>query len=95
MATENGYGKTTELKNFKVQKRGGSGIKIAKVTSKTGKIVAVSLLEEQNEDLIAISIKGQVIRTPLKSIPNLGRATQGVRIMKMEAGDKVASITCV
>jgi len=95
VAAENGYGKTTDLKNFKIQKRGGSGIKIAKVTPKTGKIVAVRLLEEQNEDLIAISIKGQVIRTPLKSIPNLGRATQGVRIMKMEAGDKVASITCV
>jgi DNA gyrase subunit A len=95
IVAENGYGKITDLKHFKVQKRGGSGIKIAKVTPKTGKIVAVQVLSKENEDLIAISSKGQVIRTPLKSIPNLGRATQGVRVMKVEAGDKVASITCV
>src|SRR3989339_420736 len=86
IVAENGYGKTTDLKHFKVQKRGGSGIKAAKVTPKTGKIIAVEVLSKESEDLIAISTKGQVIRTPLKSIPNLGRATQGVRIMKMDAG---------
>ena len=93
--TENGYGKTTELKQFKVQKRGGSGIKIANVSAKTGKIVAIQVLLGELEDLIAISAKGQVIRTPLKTIPNLGRATQGVRIMKVDSGDKLASIACV
>ena len=95
VVTENGYGKTTELKHFKAQKRGGSGVKIAKVTPKTGKIVSIQVLAKELEDLIAISSKGQVIRTPLKAIPNLGRATQGVRIMKVEKGDKVASVTCV
>ena len=95
VVTENGFGKTTNLKNFKVQKRGGSGIKAAKITPKTGKIVAAETLAGTREDLIAISAKGQVIRTPLKSIPNLGRATQGVRIMKLDAGDKVASVACV
>ena len=79
----------------KCKKEGGSGIKIAKVTPKTGKIVAMQVLSKENEDLIAISAKGQVIRTPLKTIPNLGRATQGVRVMKLEAGDKVASVACV
>lgn len=93
--TENGFGKTTELKHFKVQKRGGSGIKAAKITPKTGKIVSTQILENSKEDLIAISTKGQVIRTPLKAIPTLGRATQGVKIMKMGTGDKVASVTCI
>jgi len=92
---ENGYGKKTELKQFKVQKRGGSGIKAAQVTPKTGQIVSARILETDEEDIIAISQKGQVIRTSLGSISLLGRATQGVRIMKLEAGDKVASITCI
>jgi len=93
--TENGFGKATSLKQFKVQKRGGSGLKAAKVTSKTGAIVTARLLRAEDEDLIVISNKGQVIRLSLKDVPALGRATQGVRIMKLEVKDKVASITCV
>jgi len=92
---ENGYGKKTDLKQFKVQRRGGSGIKAAQVTAKTGQIVAAKILEPAEEELIAISKKGQVIRTSLGSISALGRATQGVRVMKLEAGDKVASVTCL
>jgi DNA gyrase subunit A len=92
---ENGYGKKTDLKQFKIQRRGGSGIKAAQVTSKTGNIVTAQILETGQEDVIAISKKGQVIRTALGSISLLGRATQGVRIMKLEAGDKVASVTCL
>jgi DNA gyrase subunit A len=95
VATENGFGKTTSLRQFKVQKRGGSGIKVASTTSKTGKIITIRVLDSETEDLVAISSKGQVIRTPLKSIPTLGRAAQGVRIMKVDAKDKVASVTCV
>jgi DNA gyrase subunit A len=95
VATENGFGKTTSLKQFKVQKRGGSGIKVASTTSKTGKIITIRVLDPETEDLVAISSKGQVIRTPLKAIPNLGRAAQGVRIMKVDVKDKVASVTCV
>jgi len=95
VVTENGYGKKTELRQFKTQNRGGSGIKAGQVTQKTGAIVAAMILAAGQEDLIAISHKGQVIRTALGSIPNLGRATQGVRIMKLEAGDKVASVTCL
>lgn len=90
---ENGYGKKTDLKQFKVQKRGGSGIKAAQVTPKTGAIVMAEILVGDEEDIIAISQKGQVIRTSLGSISSLGRATQGVRIMKLETGDKVASVT--
>ncbi|MEK7123930.1 MAG: DNA gyrase C-terminal beta-propeller domain-containing protein, partial [Patescibacteria group bacterium] len=92
---ENGYGKQTPLKEYKKQKRGGSGIKTAKITEKTGKIVAAKILGKEVSELIAISKKGQVIRTTLETISALGRATQGVRIMKLESGDKVASITCL
>ncbi len=93
---ENGYGKKTELRQFKVQRRGGSGIKAAQITNKTGQIVAAKILQAAGEEeLIAISKKGQVIRTSLGSISSLGRVTQGVRIMKMEEGDKVASTTCL
>jgi DNA gyrase subunit A len=93
--TENGFGKKTDLKNYKRQKRSGFGIKTAKLTSKTGNIVASQVLKPDQEDLIAISKKGQVIKTKLKSIATLSRATQGVKIMKMNRGDKVVSIACI
>jgi DNA gyrase subunit A len=94
---ENGYGKRTGVEQYKVQGRGGSGIKTAKITSKTGPIVMSCLLEEplDEEDLIVISQKGNVIRTETKSVSLLGRATQGVRIMRLEEGDKVASGACL
>ena len=91
---ENGYGKRTDLKVYKVQKRGGSGIKTANVTAKTGKIVGASTINMDaiEGDLILTSEKGQIIRIPLKSVSVLGRATQGVRVMRPQAGDKVAAI---
>ncbi len=94
---EHGYGKRTEIGQYKVQGRGGSGIKTAKITGKTGGIVLSSMLDDSadDEDLIVISQKGQVIRTATKSISVLGRATQGVRIMRLEEGDNVASGTCL
>ncbi len=94
---ENGYGKRTEVSQYKVQGRGGSGIKTANITSKTGGIVMASKIEDiaGEEDLIVISQHGQVIRTSIKSISVLGRATQGVRIMRLEEKDKVASGACI
>lgn len=93
--SENGFGKRTALAHFKVQRRGGSGVKAAKVTPKIGKIVQSIALEESDDELIAVSEKGQVIRTPLKNISILGRTTQGVKIMRIDAGDKVASAMTV
>jgi DNA gyrase subunit A len=90
--TKNGFGKKTTLDSYKKQKRGGSGIKTMKVTDKTGEITSSSVLQDE-EEIIVISEKGQVIRTSLGNIPSLSRATQGVRIMKLETGDKVASVT--
>ena len=93
--TENGYGKRTDLRDYRLQGRGGAGIKTAKTTPRTGEIVSSRVLTSQEEDLIVISQKGQVIRTKISSIPKLGRATQGVRIMRLGEGDKVASATCI
>ncbi len=90
----NGFGKKTALKEYKVQKRGGSGIKTAKVTPKTGKLIVAKVLSGEEEELIAMSKKGQVIRTALKDISVLGRQTQGVTIMRLRPGDNIASLTC-
>ncbi|MBU2575639.1 DNA gyrase subunit A, partial [Patescibacteria group bacterium] len=96
----NGYGKQSPIKEYKQQSRGGSGIKTANVTKKTGEIVGSMILDkeilEAKSDLMVISSKGQTIRLPLKSISKLGRATQGVRIMRFkEIDDKVVSVTLV
>lgn len=91
-----GYGKRSELKEYKVQKRGGKGILTAKITPKTGNIVSAHIVDDQNDvEIIAVSRKGQVIRTALSSVSILGRATQGVRIMKLENGDTLASVVAV
>ncbi len=91
----NGYGKATLVSNFPAHKRGGVGIKVAAVTAKTGPIVAVHTLDPLAKEVIMMSTKGQAIRVAMKEIPTLGRATQGVRIMKMSEGDTVASIGIV
>jgi DNA gyrase subunit A len=91
---DNGFGKRTDVGEYKIQGRGGSGVKTANVTPKTGGIVAAKVLTGEEEDLIVISQKGQVIRSKISQIAKLNRATQGVRLMKLE-GDKVASAICV
>ena len=91
----NGYGKATLVSNFPAHKRGGVGIKAAAVTEKTGPIVEVQTLDPAAKEVIMMSTKGQAIRVAVKEIPTLGRATQGVRIMKMSPGDTVASIGIV
>lgn len=91
--TGNGFGKRTDLKSYKIQKRGGSGIKTAKITPKTGKLVSAHIINLDNleTDLIASSANGQIIRVPLKSISSLGRATQGVRVMRLNGADIIAA----
>jgi len=88
--TESGYGKRTLLKEYRVQSRGGSGIKTANITAKTGSLVYAKVLSRE-EDLIVISKKGQVIRTAIADIAKISRSTQGVRVMKLDDGDKVVS----
>ncbi len=89
----NGFGKQTPLTDYKVQGRGGSGIKTAKVTPKTGLVMDARVVSEEKE-LLALSAKGQVIRTDISSIRTASRATQGVRIMNVADKDKVIGIIC-
>jgi len=95
----NGYGKRTELSLYKLQGRGGSGIKTAKVTDKTGDITNAFLVNADSmdeRDLIIISNNGQVIRTPFKTVSLLGRDTQGVRIMRFKDNDdRVSGVTWI
>ena len=92
---ENGLGKKTPISSWKVQGRGGSGIKAAQVTDKTGKIVTAELISKDSETLVMTSNKGQLIRMNIKDIPTLQRQTQGVILMRVRAGEKVAAATVV
>ena len=93
---ENGYGKKTFIKEFKSQSRGGQGVKIAEVTSKTGKVSSSQIIPPDSKEVIITSHKGQVVRLDIDSIPKLTRATQGVILMRFSKdGDGVAAITCV
>lgn len=94
---KNGYGKRTDISEYKIQGRGGSGIKTANITAKTGEMVSARLVEKtDNRDILVVSEAGQVIRTALKSVSILGRATQGVRIMRFKKEeDVVSTITLV
>lgn len=91
----NGYGKRTDMSEYKVQGRGGSGILTSKVTSKTGKVIASELVVEGKEEIMAISKKCQVVRVDVNEVPVLGRSTQGVRIMKLREGDSLATLICL
>lgn len=90
----NGIGKKTAMEEYKIQKRGGSGIKTTKVTVKTGALMVGKVVQNDTE-LVAMSKKGQVIRVDLNTVPSSGRQTQGVTIMKLRAGDSLASVTCL
>jgi DNA gyrase subunit A len=94
---KNGFGKRTPLSQYRLQSRAGSGIKTAKITPKTGNIIFARIIEaETKSDLMIISKKGQVIRLPMKGVNTVGRATQGVRLMRFKAeGDEVASTAII
>jgi DNA gyrase subunit A len=89
---ENGYGKRTELKQFTTHHRGGVGIKAGVITKKTGKCVDVRVILSVADDLVAISSRGIIIRTPLSAISKISRATQGVRKMRIDDGDRLLQL---
>lgn len=107
VVSKNGYGKATSTDEYKVQGRGGSGIKTMAITAKTGPLITSRLIRrasesasaegsgETNEEIVVISKKGQVIRTGLDEIKTQSRSTQGVRIMKLRDGDAIASFVCL
>lgn len=93
---ENGLGKATPVDLYRLQGRGGSGVKAAQLTAKTGDIVGGCILNEGDQgDLICISKQGQAIRMSLADIPSRGRATQGVIVMRLDDRDKVASMSVI
>ncbi len=91
---ERGYGKQTKIGEYKTQARGGSGIKTAKITPKTGAVVSAHAVSEE-EELFVLSAKGQIIRTTIASVRTASRATQGVKIMDLKAGDKIIGTICL
>lgn len=87
----NGFAKQTLLKEYKLQRRGGSGIKTANITKKTGQLVSAHIVHEEKE-IFALSAKGQMIRTDLSGVRTTGRAAQGVKILNLKAGDRLAGV---
>ncbi len=93
---ENGLGKRTRIDEYRLQTRGGSGVKTANLNSKTGKLVGAKVLEPDTQgDIMLLSKKGIMIRTAIKDIPRRGRATQGVYIMRTKKGDIVRSMSFI
>ncbi len=90
-----GYGKRTKISQFTAHARGGVGIRSAVVNTKTGNLVGVQTLKDESQEVIILSTQGQAIRLGLNNIPELSRATQGVRIMRMNDGDEVVALALV
>lgn len=92
--TENGYGKRTQLSEYKKQKRGGLGVRTLKITEKKGKVAGAGILKDEH-DVMIISDRGVLIRIPARSISRIGRSTQGIKAINLEDGAKVASYSIV
>jgi len=94
VATAHGYGKRTALDEYRVQGRGGIGIRTLSITKRNGPMVGMRIVDE-NDDLLIITTAGQIIRQRVADIRRIGRSTQGVRLIRLEEGDRVASIARV
>lgn len=94
VVSENGYGKRTDLNEYRITNRGGKGVKTINVTEKTGKLISIQAVSDDN-DLMIINRSGLTIRTAISQIRVAGRATQGVRIINLREGDSIASIMAV
>ena len=94
VATEKGYGKRTDVIQYRIQSRGGKGIMTMRTTDKTGKMVSIMEVVD-TDDLMVITNRGVLIRQPISTIRTIGRVTQGVRLIKLDEGSSIASITRV
>jgi len=94
VATEKGYGKRTDVIQYRTQKRGGKGVMTMRTTDKTGKMVSIMEVVD-SDDLIVITNKGVLMRQPIAKIRTIGRVTQGVRLVKLDKGSTISSITRV
>ena len=96
VVTEKGLGKKSQLSEFPKQGRGGQGVKAQDVTNRTGKVISAQIIPKNCETLILTSLKGQIVKLPIGSIPRLGRATQGVILMRFsDPRDSLAATTCL
>ena len=92
--SENGYGKRTDLDEYRITNRGGKGVKTINITEKTGDLISIQAVTDEN-DLMIINRSGLTIRTAVSQIRVAGRATQGVRIINLREGDAIASVMAV
>ena len=94
VATEKGLGKRTDVIQYRTQTRGGKGVMTMRVTEKTGKMVSIMEVVDA-DDLIVITDKGVLMRQPVSSIRTIGRVTQGVKLVKLDDGSKISSISSI
>jgi DNA gyrase subunit A len=94
VVSERGYGKRSPISDYRVTKRGGKGIITMRCTAKTGKVIAIKEVVDDDE-LMVISQHGTIIRVPISGISVIGRATQGVRIINLREGDQVMDVARV
>ena len=92
--SENGYGKRTDLEEYRITNRGGKGVKTINITEKTGQLISIKAVTDDN-DLMIINRSGLTMRTSVDQIRVAGRATQGVRVINLRDGDAIASVTAV
>jgi DNA gyrase subunit A len=94
MVTKKGFGKRTPPEKYRLQRRGGHGVIALRIGSKTGNLIAIQPVREDN-DVLTVSEKGQAVRLAAESIPHQGRASSGVRIARLDEGDRIASVTAI
>ncbi len=94
VVTENGYGKRTEIDEYRITRRGGKGVRTLKTSEKNGKMVDIKEIDD-NDDIVIITEKGMIIRQHAKDLRVMGRNTQGVKLIKLNAGDRISAIARV
>jgi len=94
VVSEKGYGKRSDLEDYRVTNRGGKGVKTLQVTEKTGRLVGIKSVID-GDDLMIITRKGTTIRTPVDELRVMGRATQGVKLIRLDEDDEIASVAKV
>jgi len=94
VVAEHGFGKRSDLEEYRISHRGGKGVFTIKATEKTGKMVAIKEVLE-NDDIVVVTSQGVIIRQPAKTIRIAGRNTQGVRLIRLDEGDRIAAIAIV
>jgi DNA gyrase subunit A len=94
VVSEKGYGKRSDIDEYRITNRGGKGVKTINITEKTGSLIALKDVSD-NHDLMIITQYGNLLRSPVSSLRVMGRATQGVRLINLKENDTIASVACV